>query len=624
MPLISRLTIPQLLLLGCLLLLPRAGRCQGENVAPLGWNPALQRHSTTTSPAALSKQTAGSLSLPFFEDFSDPGPYPNSLYWTDSMVYVNNTMCVQPISRGVATFDALNAQGRPYDTVNRYVNRYADSLSSQPFDLSSTLPGDSVYLSFFYQPQGNGFSPESQDSLMLFFLAKYGRWTQVWSTPGADLQPFQQVMIPVTDTNYLHNGFRFRFVNKASINSNDDVWNLDYIRLSAGRSLFDTAVRDLAFTTPATNLLKDYSSMPYRQFLPNAAAELADSMQAIFWNHYATPATVNYGYTARETTTGTNLSSGSSSANVGPFTTQTCIFPTYTTTVTPSDSRARVVYRNTYFLQSGNPNEPKANDTLVQEQVFDNYLAYDDGSAEKSYFLNLASQLPGKTAIEFRLNQPDTLRGMAIMFGQQVPTAAQKFFSIVVYSKLGGIAGAATDEVLYTQEFVLPVFTDTIGQFSIYRFDTALALPAGVFYLGTMQPAASGSDSLYIGLDVNRVGGNHLYYNVLSRWESSNVSGALLIRPLLGGPVVGTSVQDARGVPAEIVCYPNPCRERLMVRSNARQPMSYCIADLQGRKLLEGSYTGEGIDMSKLSPGLYFVRLRVGNLWSKPQKIIKQ
>src|SRR5690606_1452650 len=132
---------------------------------------------------------------------------------------------------------------------------------------------------------------------------------------------------------------------------------------------------------------------------------------------------VSYGYTAVETTTSTPLSSSAGSITVPPYSKHNVSFPTYGTTITPPSSTARIVYRNTWHLQSGSPTEPKANDTIVRDQVFDNYLAYDDGTAEKSYFLNLGQSLPGKTAIEFRLNAPDTLRGVAIYFGQQSPSA---------------------------------------------------------------------------------------------------------------------------------------------------------------------------------------------------------
>jgi hypothetical protein len=281
------------------------------------------------------------------------------------------------------------------------------------------------------------------------------------------------------------------------------------------------------------------------------------------------------------------------------------------------------VYRNTFFLQSGTPNEPKANDTIVREQVFDNYLAYDDGTAEKAYFLNLASSLPGKTAIEFHLNRADTLRGMAIYFGQQVPTAAGKFFSAVVYSKLGGIAGGFQDVKIHEQEFLTPIFKDSINCFTVYRFDTAIILPPGVFYLGTMQPASSGSDSLYIGLDVNRTGGNHLYFNVLNSWQSTSVSGALMIRPLLGGPITGTAVDKVSTRANTLSVYPNPCTTELHI-SGKTENARYLISDMQGRTVQEDQYSNNGISVVSLPPGMYLIRLSQGGYWSVPQKFFKQ
>jgi hypothetical protein len=446
----------------------------------------------------------------------------------------------------------------------------------------------------------------------------------MWTVPGANVQPFAQVMIPVKDTSYLYDGFQFRFVNKVSINSNDDIWNVDYIRMGVSRSIFDTAVRDLAYTVDPTFYLNDYTSMPYRQYLANASNERAAAQSDTIWNHYVTNSTVAYGYSAIETTTGTPMGSGASTINIPLYSKRGFSFPTFTTVVSPPTTTSRMVYRNTYFLQSGNPNEPKDNDTIVKEQVFDNYLAYDDGTAEKSYFLNLAQSLPGKTALEFKLNAPDTLQGIAIYFGQQVPTGSSKFFSAVAYSKLAGVAGALNDAKLFEQDFLYPIFTDTINKFSIYRFDSPVMLPAGVFYLGTSQPASSGSDSLYLGLDVNRVGGNHLYFNVLGTWQSSLISGAVMIRPLIGRPVTNTAVDNSRSSTPGWALYPNPATTTLHIVASDVVSRRYAISDMQGRIVEEGMCVHKSIPIESLAPGMYMLRLNHGGVWSLPQKFIKQ
>ena len=83
-------------------------------------------------------------------------------------------------------------------------------------------------------------------------------WNVVWSSHGCSLDSwlaenpldyFKQVMIPITDEQYLRPNFQFRFRNFASLDldswssgnivgwaSNCDQWHIDYIRLDIGRT----------------------------------------------------------------------------------------------------------------------------------------------------------------------------------------------------------------------------------------------------------------------------------------------------------------------------------------------------------------------------------------------------
>lgn len=587
-----------------------------ERVTSIDHNPFL----ADTRASARLKTTA--LSLPFFEDFTGTGVFPDETKWTDRSVYVNNTMGFKPVSRGVATFDALNERGGPYDSSSSSALLYADSLTSQPIALETFQPGDSIYLSFFFQPQGNGFSPESQDSLMLFFKRTNGDWDKVWSIEGGTLADFTQVMIPVKDTGYLHNGFQFRYVNKASININDDVWNLDYIRMSAGRTIIDTAVNDVATSTEPSFILNDYTSMPYRQFAANINGELSSQHYFYDRNNYLSGQQVSYGYTAREKGSGTVLgSSPLVSATIPAETEQQFQFPMYPVSFAAPGPYSRVVFENKYYAKPAIPDVAE-NDTIVRQQVFDNYLAYDDGTAEKSYFLNQFATLPAKTAIEFHLNEPDTLRGVAIYFGRSVPLASNKFFSIAVYDNIALSGG--TDSLLYEEELLFPGYADTVNHFWFYRFTTPVALKAGNFFIGTVQPTASGSDSLYFGLDVNRIGGNHLYFDVSGFWESSLVSGAVMMRPVLGQPVVGTAVDAVNRTETDWQIFPNPAQDRLNIQLNNPVKAIYSITDLSGRTVLQGSLkTDKMLDISRLGPGIYFVRILAAGVISSPKKIIK-
>ncbi len=596
-----------------------------EQVGPIRYNPFL--HARQHHKAA-ARTTIHTLTLPFFEDFTGYGLYPDSTRWTDEEVYINNTMCLSPISRGVATFDALNSNGTPYDSFSNTSPIYADSLTSQAIDISGDSASDSVYLSFFYQPQGNGFYPTIADSLMLYFKDKYGQFILVWAIPGPNASapyPFQQVMIPITDTLYLHNSFQFRFVNIASLNWADANWNIDYIKLDKNRSAADTIINDVGFTTDPTFLLNDYTSMPYRQFYAAAPAETAPQYSDSIHNNYNTAQTINYGYSALALNTGAILQfPTAATSTMLPYTTQQLTYTSYALTISPPDPEARVVFENTYFIRQVSPTDPPGNDTIVKDQIFDNYLAYDDGTAEKSYYLNLYPTLPGKIAVEYHLNQPDTLRGMAIYFGRQIPFASYKLFSIYIYSALAGINGAPFDVKLDSVELLSPGYADTINHFWVYRMNKPLLLPTGTFYAGILQPAQSGSDSLYIGLDVNRIGGNHAYFNVTGFWEPSLVSGALMIRPLLGQYVPGTSVTNVQVKGQKWQVTPNPAKDLLQFEFDGDNQAVYYITDIQGQEVQKGTAaSGKSVDISALTPGIYFVSLVSEKLDAAPQKIIK-
>ena len=595
------------------------GSSSAQEVAgPLRWNPAL---SLKAPLQITSVQKTTALALPFFEDFLGSNLYPDAAKWIENrQVYTNNTMAFNPPAQGVATFDALGANGRPYDTVTAAGLNYADSLTTQPFDLTSYTPADSLYLSFFYQPQGVGFSPEKQDSFMLFIRDKNGLWIKQWADTGSTLKPFRQVMIPVRDTDYFYDKFQFRFVNKASINLNDDVWNLDYIRFAAGRTANDTLVNDLALSAVPSFYLSDYTSMPYAQYGAAGGSLRAQNLILQLRNNTPNTATVGTGYTAFDTRSNAAIGSAAGTLSLPAKTTSSANLANYTA-MPAAGLRERVVFRNRFYLQTALPQFSTANDTLEKDFVFDNYLAYDDGTAEKSYFLNLQSSLPGKIALEYRTYVADTLRGAAILFGQQVPTSAGKFFTINIYRHIAGIDNQPADEILYTQEFYQPLFIDSTNRFWNYTFDNPVALPAGTFYLGLMQPALSGSDSLYYALDANRIGGNHLYFNVTGTWQSSTISGAVMARPLLGAPVRSSAVETVVASNANWSVYPNPGSGYFSL-TGVPVGATVRVFNLAGRTAWSGPLPAGGqVELPQNAGGLYLVQWQdKTGIWSAPKK----
>jgi hypothetical protein len=78
------------------------------------------------------------------------------------------------------------------------------------------------------------------------------------------------------------------------MNTNDDVWNVDYIRFAAGRNMNDTVVDDVAFTVSPSYMLNDFTYMPYRQFIANTNSERATQHTTTIRNGYGGAQTVNY------------------------------------------------------------------------------------------------------------------------------------------------------------------------------------------------------------------------------------------------------------------------------------------------------------------------------------------
>ena len=114
--------------------------------------------------------------LPFFDDFSHVRVYPDPNKWTDDNAFVNDGFPLCPPNRNAATLDVLDANGCVYDYAisNPFISEY---LTSASIRLDSIMepepraisPADSLYFSFYYQPQGNGMPPEENDSLVLQF-----------------------------------------------------------------------------------------------------------------------------------------------------------------------------------------------------------------------------------------------------------------------------------------------------------------------------------------------------------------------------------------------------------------------------------------------------------------------
>ncbi len=565
-----------------------------EMVVPLQDNPNIK---PATTGATIKKQRA---TLPFVDDFSYDASVPDTNLWMEQQVFINNTMGINPPTKGVATFDGLNALGRPYRPNDFSAVGFGDSLTSVPIDISFRSPADSLVLSFFVQPQGNGFPPETGDSLYLFFRNNNNQWVEMWRKRGTFSTAFLQEFVSVNDPQFFHDSFQFRFVNFTSLNLNDDVWNIDYVKLDINRSPADTNINDLAFVQPPSSILTEYTAMPYRHL---QTGDLSSQQQLVVANLYNTSNTFTLRHTATELNTSTPISANALTPfNMFAKSQATLFNPSYSLGLSGSGP---FVIRNTYFIEALNATDRKSNDTIQNEVVFDNYFAYDDGSAEQAYFLNPALNQPSKTAMKFELRQPDSVYGISVYFAAQVPSAAGKFFSVVLYDSLGN--SSAGDVILKQQDLYTVQYPAKRGEFSFYAFDQPVGLGPGTYYIGITQPANFSSDSIYYGLDVNNDNNiQKLSYNVNGFWFNSSVNGTVMMRPMVGGPFTPTSVQQIEKV-TETILYPNPTTNTVHLQGAIWPEYKICL--LNGQTAAEGIITNQTIDLSNLPAGQYIIQL---------------
>ena len=142
-----------------------------EIVTGLQFNEAIkQEHQRRQLEGSVLKSGAQStaVTLPFFDDFASYSLYPKESLWIGNSVFINKDFPFYATNVGAATFDAIDETGSIYPDAT-WIPFEADVLTSQPIRLDSVFdpvirkigPEDSLYLSFYYQPQGVGDDPES-------------------------------------------------------------------------------------------------------------------------------------------------------------------------------------------------------------------------------------------------------------------------------------------------------------------------------------------------------------------------------------------------------------------------------------------------------------------------------
>lgn len=566
-------------------------------------------HETKTKELRVkSAQISDTVSLPFFDDFSGQlSPHPKAKLWKDSFVYINNSRAVNPLSIGVATFDALNQKGRIYTHASDQPF-IADALTSKPIYLNYPV-GSNAFLSFYYQPQGYGDSTEVQDSLMVdFYSPRSKKWWNVWRVQGGGLHPFKAVILPINADSFLMRGFQFRFRNKASIQKNYfdqgkmadvDHWNIDYVKLDINRSAKDTIMRDVAFERPVSSLLNYYQSMPWKHFQVAFQQIMRKDIDIYYRNNDSIGHKPDRYFKITDLKGSNATSFYSGNENIKPQEVYHFFTKLEYPFFTDETDSARFEVKS-YITTETYDN--KINDTTRFIQVFSNYFAYDDGTPELGYGLSGQGTLNGKVACRFTSYYPDSLAAIKIFFNSTVNEVTGTYpFRLTIWSATTSGPG----QVIYqsTSKNI-----EEFGKYSTFLLDSSLLIN-GDFYVGWEQ---AHENFLNVGLDRNSSGKDRLFYNTGFWTKSSFDYATLMIRPVFGSRKLATNNPTKPTVEQKnYKIYPNPTSGLLNIEyPEAGEKTIYAtLLNSTGKLMLQTEVTSNKLYLEDIPSGLYFIVL---------------
>ncbi|TVR88916.1 MAG: T9SS C-terminal target domain-containing protein [Saprospirales bacterium] len=581
-------------------------------------------------------------SLPFVDDFSYSGPFPHPDYWIDRFVFVNNTLVINPVSVGTATFDGIDDTGRPYGgDFGR-----ADHLTSAFIDMTSAIPGQ-CFLTFYIQAGGYSYVPDNAELLILEFKTEDGDWEEITSYSSADHPDnerfyFKSIQL---EERFFYEDFKFRFVNLADGTGMNSNWHLNYVKLANEFQADLIFENDIAFTRPPSSALERYTAMPFRQFVGHEREELATEIQIGLHNHFngtrqADPSNLRI----IEASTGQQLLSETllevppvvdeNQRDLDPgfhfFTNNIQNEEPYKNNVEAMTGSLmdKMIIRTEYSFQQNEEQIPELirNNQVSGETVISDYYAYDDGSAERAFnvFFGTGSSAPA-LGVQYHSNTGDTLRGIAVNLPRISPGDRNKRFRLMVWG------ASLDDEPLFESENLGPrfvdVFHDSIQGFSTYALrspvtgnDTAIYIPAGDFHVGWKQ-ISRGASGVYVGFDSNNPdNADHVFFSDGAIWRrigdiNPGVRGAVMIRPIFSDePVVQTNVFELDGAPKTIRLYPNPANDEIHFGdSDALGGIDKLVVYSMDGKMYPVSYHDNRVDITHLPPGSYILAIRYKN-----------
>ncbi|MCP4521924.1 MAG: T9SS type A sorting domain-containing protein [Cytophagales bacterium] len=585
--------------------------------------------------ARVASQSSDTLSLPFFDDFTNTETNSlNTEKWdSNSGVYVNNDFCQNPPNFQVATFDGADKQGNPYvflpnsDDINLSINDFTDELISCPINLLGQKADSNVVFSFFWQKGGltEHHEPTEVDSLYLYFLDLDSNWVKVWPTEQDHLTAVQQAQngefysefINITDTIFFHEGFRFRFNTFGRATGPWDIWSVDYILLDNNRD--SELIVDFGYSNTPSPLLNGYSQVPFNHFKNNPNDFLNTSVTTTVRSLSTEPNIVKDStIIIKETVSNQTLDSTNleDTKIINALESYELSWDFSPNTLAFEDEQTYALFETTFNLSSSGNDTILSNNQIQTTTLLANEYAYDDGTAEGG----IGIREYGLIAYKYEIKETDSLSAISIYFPKIEVNMANTTINIRVWKSLEGVDGASETELVYNLTTQL-LYSDTVlNQFTTYpiaSIDDPLILEAGTYYIGYEQP--NSLYRLYIGLDENTNSIENLYYLSGGEWNQDfleeGVKGSLMMRPKFGytpDPTLNTVKAESK--PKSYIVYPNPTQGDIYIQGDFESIM---VTDLQGRIILET--TESTFSLVEQAQGMYLI-----HIFDQEQRVVKK
>lgn len=584
----------------------------------------------------LSPLRTTTLSLPFLDDFSGDGQFPDTLFWAihpnDQRRPLISTQKGKRVpSKGLATFDGANMLGRFYS--EDLSAGMSDTLTSQPINLAGKTAADSIYLSFFVQRGGTGEAPEALDSLVVLFDSTGDfEYKKVWALrgTGASDTSFQYFHIPVTNPVFFHANFRMKFVGYTSLNGELDQFHLDYVYLNSGRSISDSQLNDISPSRHTVSPFAPWTAVPKRQFVSGSYGGAFEVSLSNAGDPAGNAGTIN----SIDDPVGGNVLTGStsnSSASVA--------IPSFfaAPTVGPAFANQGAAYSQYGALRltsirTGAGDSRAVNDTLRTIYRIDSVQALDDAVSDFGYGLTT----PRAFCQKYEIDHPDTLVAIWIHFAPTIyynSTSGQsnslegKGFRLVVWDSL-----SVDSSLVETSGGMNVSYGGSANEFVRYQLIREVGVPT-TFYVGLRQVDGW---PIGVGFDKNSTEQRIYFENNLAEFQLSTNIGALMIRPefrATPGPLAASEAQVLEAPNFQIVPHPvrgNSIGLRLE-EFESLNSLELELRDLSGRLIQkwELSQVERELNLELLqnpSAGMYLLQMnakdRKGQVRSGIQKVM--